>query len=93
MTHKVSMGAVDMSFPRTPLERLEPLRQYLEPDMTIVQTGRSASIRVSLAEVKCFQDFASEKAKFTEAGNACHRLLSFYLTRKQIFDLTLSVSA
>ncbi|MGA3212343.1 MAG: hypothetical protein ABSD20_13640 [Terriglobales bacterium] len=89
VNHKSTMGAVDLTFPNRAVAALEGLRSSLEPDMTPVQTSKSAAIRIKVSPITNFNDFDRERAKVAEGLNAVRRLLDFYARETARFQAVL----
>ena len=77
ITHKAPTGSVDLSFPHTDVQTLRK-RFSVESDMTHVQTGKSASIRLKVAEIPLCIDFPAKRVQAEEAFRAVSRLVDFF---------------
>lgn len=91
--HKAPFGAVDLAFNQTDVSTLQKLEDLLETDMSLVQTGHSASIRVRVPEIKIFNDFDQEIPKIEESLGAVSRLILFFQQKRQRIEVALSQPA
>lgn len=90
--HKSSMGVVDLTFPNTDVAVLRKLMPYLEPDMTPVQTSKSAAIRIKVPAILKFDDFERDKQTVTQSFLEVRRLLALYKQNREHFDAVLPPS-
>lgn len=87
--HKAERGYVDLSFSGIDAERLKVelgLASLLRPNMKVEQTGKSASIRLSVPPIKDFRCFSEQKALVDAAFEAAQELLSFYTLNRVRVD-------
>jgi hypothetical protein len=89
VNHKSSLGVVDLTFPYTAAAALTPLQHHLESDMSAVQTGKSAAIRVEVPRIVSFDDFDRERGAVEESFAAVRRLLDCYIRERVQFDSVL----
>ena len=87
--HKAPMGVVDLTFPDTKVEVLKELTPYLEPDMTAVQTSKSAAIRIEVPLISNFCDFDRERGSVEKSFTAIRRFLALYRQQREHFDSVL----
>jgi len=75
--HKLATGLMDLSFSGTSAEVLAAkLQGALAPDMQVVQTGKSAVIRIEIPKVDRFCPFGSEREKVDAGFQAAMRILA-----------------
>ncbi|MGA9060479.1 MAG: hypothetical protein WB341_02325 [Terracidiphilus sp.] len=91
--HKAQPGFVDLAFPDTETECLSAIEPFIDSDMKIVPTGKSASVRIKVSPIKRFDDFDSVQIKVVEGLVAVKRLLMFYSAHKNRFDSVLGQRA
>ena len=84
--HKAPEGYVDLCFPDQEVKALRSLQNLLDHKHTIVQTGKSVSVRVSVSRVEMVADFASLSGKCREALKAAMDLVNVYVEKKNAFD-------
>jgi len=91
--HKSDRGFVDLTFPDTNVATLNELTQFRDADLTPVQTGKSAAIRIRVLPIRNFNDFDEVQAKAKEAFIAVRCLLNFYVQEKAKFQEVLKRQA
>jgi hypothetical protein len=84
--HKSDRGFVDLTFPDTDAKALNGCLGSLEPGMEIIQTGKSAAIRLEVPKVENFGDFESQRPTLHTAFTEIARLLAFYQYRRDQID-------
>jgi hypothetical protein len=85
--HKCDRGFVDLTFQATGRDDLEQqCRKFLDEGMTIVQTGKSAVIRLVVAEIDHTRSFASQEASVVVGLEAAERLRRFCQTNEGRFS-------
>jgi len=92
INHKASMGVVDLTFPHTDVGELDHLKPHLEPNMTQVQTGKSAAVRLEIPKIVGFDDFDRERKSVEISFEAVRRLLNWYIRERVHFNTALSES-
>jgi hypothetical protein len=79
LNHKMRMGVVDLNteFPASRLQELSSAwAPLLEPDMSVVATGNSLSVRVEVHRVDVHRDYDAQADAASEAMRAAYRLLN-----------------
>jgi hypothetical protein len=76
--HKAERGFVDLCLPDVKEADLWRARDCFDEGMQAVQTGRSASLRLTIPKVESFVDFPSQELAVREGMAAAMRLCQFY---------------
>lgn len=76
--HKAPWGYVDLTFPHTNADLLKIAEPWLEDGMTIIQTTKSAAIRLAVLPIQQFGNFEEERAVVEQGLLCAERLLRFY---------------
>lgn len=90
ITHKSTMGAVDLAFPNTKVETLLELSQLLASDMFPVQTAKSASIRINVQPITDFSSFDNVRPDIERSVDTVKRLLALYVRERTRFRSVLA---
>lgn len=87
VSFKGDRGFMDLTFTGSLVRLLAPLvRSFLEADMTVHQTGKSAAIRIRVEGFKIAEPRETVLFKVRSAFEACVRLIRFYRGNREILD-------
>jgi len=81
--HKADRGYVDMSFPNVNAADLASIKDRFDAGMTVVQTGKSASIRLKVPAIQDFSDFTPQISHARQALDAALRLCEFFVKERE----------
>jgi hypothetical protein len=85
LNHKLTMGVVDLNteYPATRVAELAgSWARLLAPDMSVVATGKSLSVRVTVSQLDIQADYGQQVTVAREGMRAAYRLL--YLSRSLV---------
>jgi hypothetical protein len=92
VSFKGDCGFMDLTFASCLARLTLPLvRPVLSEEMSVLQTGKSAAIRIVVEPIKICEPYEAEMTKVRVAFEACVRLIRFYRQNREI--LTQAVAA
>jgi hypothetical protein len=93
VSFKGDRGFMDLTFTGSAARLFSPLvHPYLENDMTVHQTGKSAAIRIRVEGFEVSEPLGTVLPKVRAAFTACVRLIRFYRQNCKILDKAASES-
>lgn len=84
---KGDKGYMDLTFTGSRADRFQPLvESFLPADMTVHQTGKSASIRITVEGFRVSDPWETGETKIRAAFAACERLIKFYREHRHVLN-------